>query len=101
MISRRTALVVALASTLAIPAAAQEVTLKLHQFLPPQANVPAQVLDPWADSVEEASGGRIKIDRFPAMQLGGKPPELIDQAIDGVADIVWSVNGFIRSTPVA
>ena len=75
-------------------AMAQEVTLKLHQFLPPQANVPKLVLDVWADKVEADSGGRIKIDRFGAMALGGKPPELIDQAIDGAVDIVWAVNGF-------
>lgn len=75
-------------------ATAQEVTLKLHQFLPPQANVPKLVLDVWADNVEEDSGGRIKIDRYPSMQLGGKPPELMDQAIDGVADIVWTVVGY-------
>ena len=75
-------------------AMAQEVTLKLHQFLPAQANVPKLILDVWADSVEEDSGGRIKIDRFPSMQLGGTPPELLDQAIDGVADIVWTVVGY-------
>ncbi|KAA0916289.1 TRAP transporter substrate-binding protein [Aquicoccus porphyridii] len=78
----------------ALAAQAQEVTLKLHQFLPPQANVPKLVLDVWADKVEADSDGRIKIDRFPAMALGGKPPELIDQVTDGVADIVWAVNGF-------
>ena len=75
-------------------ALAQEVTLKLHQFLPAQANVPTLVLDVWADKVEAASDGRIKVDRFPAMQLGGTPPELMDQAIDGVADIVWTVVGY-------
>ncbi|NBR88731.1 MAG: C4-dicarboxylate ABC transporter [Rhodobacteraceae bacterium] len=75
-------------------AAAQEVTLKLHQFLPQQANVPKLVLDVWIDKVQTASNGRIKIDHYPSMQLGGKPPELIDQAIDGVADLVWGVNGF-------
>ncbi|WP_375229094.1 TRAP transporter substrate-binding protein [Roseobacter sp. S98] len=78
----------------ATPTLAQDVTLTLHQFLPPQANVPKLVLDVWADNVEEASGGRIKVDRFPSMQLGGKPPELMDQAIDGVADIVWTVVGY-------
>ena len=72
-------------------ALAQEVTLKLHQFLPAQASVPRLVLDVWADKVEADSGGRIKIDRYPSMQLGGKPPELMDQAIDGVADIIWTV----------
>ena len=75
-------------------AMAQEVTLKLHQFLPAQANVPKLVLDVWADNVEKDSGGRIKVERYPSMQLGGKPPELIDQAIDGVADIVWTVVGY-------
>lgn len=78
----------------AVSAAAQEVTLRMHQFLPPQANVPKLILDPWADRVEAASEGRIKIERYPAMQLGGTPPELMDQAIDGVADIVWTVVGY-------
>ncbi len=78
----------------AVPASAQEVTLKLHQFLPPQANVPRLVLDVWADNVERDSDGRIKVDRFPSMQLGGRPPELLDQAIDGVADVIWTVVGY-------
>jgi TRAP-type C4-dicarboxylate transport system substrate-binding protein len=78
----------------AAPASAQEVTLSLHQFLPAQANVPKLVLDVWADNVEAASDGRIKIDRYPSMQLGGRPPELMDQAIDGVADIIWTVVGY-------
>ena len=63
---------------------AQEVTLRLHQFLPAQSVVPAQILDVWADTVEAASGGRIEIERYPSMQLGGTPPELIDQLRDGV-----------------
>ncbi|TDK46178.1 TRAP transporter substrate-binding protein [Antarcticimicrobium luteum] len=89
------AAVAALASGLmATSAMAQEVTLKLHQFLPAQANVPKLVLDVWADNVEKDSGGRIKVDRYPSMQLGGKPPELLDQAIDGVADVVWTVVGY-------
>lgn len=81
---------------LAMPgaASAQEVTLRLHQFLPGQANVPVNLLYPWADRVEAASGGRIKIERYPAMQLGGTPPQLIDQAQDGTVDIVWTLPGY-------
>ena len=75
-------------------AVAQDVTLKLHQFLPPQSVVPSQILDVWADKVEADSGNSIKVERYPSMQLGGKPPELIDQAIDGVVDIVWTVVGY-------
>src|SRR5690606_19346325 len=74
-------------------ALAQDVTLRMHQFLPKQANVPAHILHPWADQIEEASNGRIKIERYDAMALGGTPPQLIDQATDGTVDIVWTLPG--------
>ena len=54
---------------MATTALAQEVTLKLRQFLPAQANVPKLILDVWPDNIERDSGGRIKIDRYPSMQL--------------------------------
>lgn len=73
---------------------AADVTLRLHQFLPAQGTLPAKGLVPWAQKVEKDSGGRIKIQLFPSMQLGGKPPELLDQAKDGVVDIVWTVLGY-------
>jgi len=73
---------------------AQEVTLRLHQFLPSQATIPKLFLKPWAEKVEKESGGRIKILQFPSMQLGGRPPALFDQVKDGVADIVWTLPGY-------
>lgn len=75
-------------------AMAQEVTLKMHQFLPAQANVPKQILSVWADRIGTESDGRIKVEMFNSMALGGTPPELLDQAIDGVADVVWTVVGY-------
>ncbi len=73
---------------------AQEVTLKVHHFLPAPATIPKLFIKPWAEKVEKESGGRIKINIFPSMQLGGKPPALFDQAKDGVADIVWTLPGY-------
>lgn len=84
----------AAAALSATAALSQEVTLRLHQFLAPTANVPALVLDPWADAIEEQSEGRIRIERFGSMALGGTPPELMDQVIDGIVDLAWTVNGF-------
>jgi TRAP-type C4-dicarboxylate transport system substrate-binding protein len=75
-------------------AQAQTVTLRLHQFLPPQAVIPAKAIIPWARKIEAESGGRIKIQDFHAMQMGGSPPQLFDQARDGVADITWTVLGY-------
>lgn len=83
----------ALAATMQTAEAA-DFTLRMHQFLPPQATLPAKGLMVWAQKVEKESGGRIKIQHFPSMQLGGKPPDLYDQAKDGVADIVWTVLGY-------
>ena len=98
MTTRRTLVtLMGAAAALALTAGAsfaQEFTLRMHQFLPAQANVPRLVLDVWADNVERDSGGRIRIERHHAMALGGTPPELMDQVMDGVADIIWTVNGY-------
>jgi TRAP-type C4-dicarboxylate transport system substrate-binding protein len=75
------------------PARAADVTLRMHHFLPAISNGHAKFLAPWAKKVETESGGRIKIDIFPSMQLGGTPPQLYDQARDGVADLVWTLPG--------
>jgi TRAP-type C4-dicarboxylate transport system substrate-binding protein len=84
----------ALGLTLALPVSAQEVTLRLHQFLPEQSFVPAQILTPWIARIEAESGGRIRIEHYPSMQLGGKPSDLVDQAVDGVVDIIWTLPGY-------
>ena len=76
------------------PAMAQDVTLRLHQFLPETSFVPAQILNPWIAAVEEASGGRIAVEHYPSMQLGGKPGDLVDQAVDGVVDVIWTLPGY-------
>lgn len=75
-------------------AAAEEVTLTVHTFLGPKATAVSKLITPWAERVEAKSGGRIKIEIFPSMSMGGKPPELYKQVRDGVADVVWTVTGY-------
>ena len=90
----RTAAAAALAAGLAAPAMAQQqVTLKFHTFMSPQSNVWKDMHMAWMDKVEKDSGGRIKFERYPAMQLGGTPLNLYDQAKDGVVDVVWTLVG--------
>ena len=86
----------AAAATLGTPLAAlaqQAVTLKFHTFMAPQSNVWLGMHKPWMDKVEKDSGGRIKFEAYPAMQLGGTPVQLYDQARDGVVDVVWTLPG--------
>jgi TRAP-type C4-dicarboxylate transport system substrate-binding protein len=87
-------IVVAAFAAAALPAAAQEVTLKVHHFWPPGAMPPSQLLVPWCDKIAKDSGNKLKCQIYPAMQLGGTPPQLVDQVKDGVADIVWTLPGY-------
>ena len=67
-------------------AVSQEVTLRFQQIASAKAPVPRLFMEPWADKIESESGGRIKIEIYPHMQLGGKPPSMYDQIRDGVID---------------
>ena len=73
---------------------AEEFEFKLHHFLSPKAPAHTKMLEPWAQRVMDASDGRIKIEIFPAMTLGGKPPQLPRQVRDGVVDMAWIVNAY-------
>jgi TRAP-type C4-dicarboxylate transport system substrate-binding protein len=88
------AAVAAVSCYAALPAAAQEVTLKIAHFLPPAATAQAKVLQPWCDTLKKESAGRINCQFHPAMQLGGTPAQLADQVKNGVADIVWTGPGY-------
>ncbi|MDO5611906.1 MAG: TRAP transporter substrate-binding protein [Paracoccus sp. (in: a-proteobacteria)] len=74
--------------------AAQEVTLRVHHFLSAAAPIQTEVLEPWKAALEEQSGGRIAVEIYPSMQLGGRPPQLFDQARDGVVDVSWTLLGY-------
>jgi TRAP-type C4-dicarboxylate transport system substrate-binding protein len=97
MIQRRTLLKSSAAAALGASSLAglaqQAVTLKFHTFMAPQSNVWLTMHKPWMDKVEKESGGRIKFEGYPAMQLGGTPVQLYDQAKDGVVDITWTLPG--------
>ncbi len=98
MIQRRTLIqsgIAAAVGSTALASLAQQptVTLKFHTFMSPQSNVWLNMHKAWMDKVEKESGGRIKFEAYPAMQLGGTPVQLYDQARDGVVDVVWTLPG--------
>lgn len=51
------------------------------------------IFQDWADAVAEDSGGAAKVTVFPAQTLG-KAPAGYDNAINGIADIAWTVQGY-------
>src|SRR5262249_53439168 len=64
--------------------------LKLHHSFSAVSGVHDKFLLPWARKIESESGGRMRVDIFPSMQLGGAPAALFDQVREGSADIVWA-----------
>lgn len=97
-IERRTVIKGGLAAigALAAPAVvrAQGVTLRLHHFNSPLSLAHTRFLTPWAEKVMNESDGALKVEVFPAMQLGGRPGDLYAQAKDGIVDMVWTIPGY-------
>jgi TRAP-type C4-dicarboxylate transport system substrate-binding protein len=96
--NRRTFVTGSLAATAAVtlpwtPAAAAE-ELKLHSFVPPTHVIWADVLTPWTKEVASKSKNELTVRMFPSMQLGGRPPELYRQVVQGIADMCFSLPGY-------
>ncbi|MHC5351394.1 TRAP transporter substrate-binding protein [Metapseudomonas furukawaii] len=69
-------------------------TLKVAHFLPANSNAQRNIIEPWCEQLREESGGRLKCQLYPSMQLGGTPAKLADMARNGVADIVWTAPAY-------
>ena len=81
-------------SAVSTVSSAAEITLKMHHFLPEKAHYQTQFFEPWAESIKQASDGRIDIKIYGSMSLGGKPQQLVDQVQDGYVDIIWTLPGY-------
>lgn len=76
-----------------LPVRAQEITLRQAHFMPAGSWQQTEIFLAWAGAVEQASGGRIKVDVYPAQTLGSAV-DGYDNAASGVADIAWTVQGY-------
>src|SRR6202167_6358857 len=91
----RRALLASIAASIAAPpvlhggAPDAPVALKLHHSFSAVSGAHERFLVPWARKVESDSQGRLRVDIFPSMQLGGSPVHLYDQVRDGMTDLAW------------
>jgi TRAP-type transport system periplasmic protein len=69
------------------------VEMKFASWVPAQHALAKTGFEPWARSVEAASGGSIKVTMFPAQQLG-KAADHYDMARDGIAEITYVNPGY-------
>lgn len=62
-------------------------------WVPAQHPLQPTGLEPWAESIKEASDGRINITIYPAQQLGAAPDHY-DMVRDGIADFAYVNPGY-------
>ena len=87
---------ISLAATFVVSAGAyaqQPIILKVHSFSSPQAPEAVHHMLPLIEKIAKDSKGRLKLEFYPSMQLGGKVTDLIQQLEDGVVDIVITIPG--------
>lgn len=78
----------------AVGVRAEEVTLKVHHFLNPQAPQQRLMMQPWCDKLAKDSNNKLKCQIYPSMQLGGTPAQLYDQARNGDVDVIFVLPGY-------
>ena len=90
----KSAALAALLSATGAAAFAQDVTLRFQHFVSPASANPTYFMQPWADKIEADSNGRIKVELYPFMQLGGKATAQYDLIRDGAIDGGWVIPGY-------
>jgi len=83
----------ALAGTFNAVAQDKPVELKLAHWVPANHLLAQTGFIPWGKSIEAASGGSIKVNIFPAQQLG-KAADHYDMARDGIATVTMVNPGY-------
>src|SRR5262247_2096803 len=84
---KRLALVALIAGVVAVaqPALAQTTTLTMSSWVSPQHHLTAVVLQGWANEVEKATDGRVKLQMLP--KHPSAPPGTFDAVRDGLVDV--------------
>ena len=80
--------------SLSIISTASATELKLATFEPPKAFIASKILAAWADKVNKCSNGALNVKMYAGGVLGS-PPKQYDIVTSGVADISWTVLGYI------
>ena len=87
MFTRVVLTALALIGAAAAPALAQTTTLTMSSWVSPQHHLTSVVLQGWANEVEKATGGRVKLTMLP--KHPSAPPGTFDAVRDGLVDVSY------------
>jgi len=74
---------------------AETIELKLAHFFPSTHPAETELIQPWAQAIEEATNGKVKITSYPGQTLL-KADAVYDGVVDGVADMGLSCFAYTR-----
>jgi len=87
MFTRVVLTALALIGAVAAPALAQTTALTMSSWVSPQHHLTSVVLQGWANEVEKATGGRVKLTMLP--KHPSAPPGTFDAVRDGLVDVSY------------
>ncbi|HWP76216.1 MAG TPA: TRAP transporter substrate-binding protein [Methylomirabilota bacterium] len=87
MFTRVVLTALALIGAAAAPALAQTTALTMSSWVSPQHHLTSVVLQGWANEVEKATGGRVKLTMLP--KHPSAPPGTFDAVRDGLVDVSY------------
>lgn len=85
--------ILALSVAAAVSAAQADTTLRMSHFWPGGSAINQQIFEQWAKTIEEESGGSLKVQNFPSQTLS-QADETYDAAVNGIADIGITAQGY-------
>ncbi|WP_280554036.1 TRAP transporter substrate-binding protein [Halomonas sp. 25-S5] len=68
-------------------------TLRMAHFWPGASGINQEIFKAWAATIEEESGGELRVEMFPSGTLA-KPDSLYEAAANGIADISATAQGY-------
>lgn len=86
--------VAALAPLTAVQAQTETQVIRFSNWLPPAHYIVKEMLEPWAEKVNEVTEGRVKVEFINPL---GKPQAHLDLVRNGVADMGMSVHSYTAS----
>ncbi|MGQ7249467.1 TRAP transporter substrate-binding protein [Halomonas sp. V046] len=68
-------------------------TLRMAHFWPGASGINTEIFEQWAKTVEEESGGDLRVQLFPSGTLA-KPDDIYEATVNGIADIGATAQGY-------
>ncbi|MFG6176864.1 TRAP transporter substrate-binding protein [Halomonas sp. THAF12] len=78
---------------LAATSAQAATTLRMAHFWPGASGINQDIFEAWAETVEEESGGELRVEMYPSGTLA-KPDAIYEAAANGIADIGATAQGY-------